>query len=146
MLSRCGRFERSIFDIEWSIIIANITLYKSKTLLCGIDNIAQNILGYSVEYCQSRKTLLWIWIMLWTFTFALDIERLDLRARKGWPTLVTFCFIGWPNKHVKNPLVDTYIGLAPICYLSKWTHDTLQTYDNAKIITSNRPSSYALYV
>ena len=56
-----------------------ITLFKFTTMFCGIDSIPRNILGYvpysyqmweryweySVKYCQSNKTLLWIWIMLW---------------------------------------------------------------------------------
>ena len=41
------------------------------TLLCGIDNIMKNIPHiqiecekYFAEYCHSRKTLSWLWIML----------------------------------------------------------------------------------
>jgi hypothetical protein len=41
-------------------------------MLCGIDNIMQNIPHihtecgeYSTKYCQSHITLLWIRIMLW---------------------------------------------------------------------------------
>jgi len=48
-----------------------ITLFKSITMLCETNNIPQNIPHnrieygkYSVEYFQSHKTLLWIWIML----------------------------------------------------------------------------------
>ena len=51
---------------------ASITLLKFIIVLCGTDNIQQNIphiqseFGkYSIEYCQSRTTLLWISIMLW---------------------------------------------------------------------------------
>ena len=42
-------------------------------MLCGTGNIMQNIPQiqsdyeeYSTEYRQSHKTLLWIWIMLWS--------------------------------------------------------------------------------
>ena len=49
----------------------SIRLFKYITMFCWTDNISQNIFHiqyeceeYYVEYCQSNKTLLWIWIML----------------------------------------------------------------------------------
>ena len=43
------------------------------TIVCGTDNLMKNIPHllseygeYFVEYCQSHKTLLWIWMMLCT--------------------------------------------------------------------------------
>jgi hypothetical protein len=48
-----------------------IKWFKAMTIFCGIDNIMRSILHiqfeceeYSAKYCQSRKTLLWLWIML----------------------------------------------------------------------------------
>ena len=43
-----------------------ITLFNSITMFCETDNIQKNILyrEYSLENCQSHKTLLWILIML----------------------------------------------------------------------------------
>ena len=63
--------------IEYSSFpnLVDITLFRSITLLRGIDGIPGNIPcnsqpieygEYSLKYCQSRRTLLWIWIMLWT--------------------------------------------------------------------------------
>ena len=56
------------FIVCWHII----TLFISITMLCGSDNFSKNILHIhiecgenSMEYCQSQRTLLWIWIMLW---------------------------------------------------------------------------------
>ena len=52
----------------------NITLFRSITVFRGTDSIPGNIpcmsirsgcVEYSLEYCQSHRTLLWIWIMLW---------------------------------------------------------------------------------
>ena len=49
-----------------------ITLFNFITLFCGSENILQDIPHiqtkyekYSIEYCQSHITLLWIWIMLY---------------------------------------------------------------------------------
>ena len=51
-----------------------ITLFRFLTMFYGTDNIPHNILHifyiqyeyreYFVEYCQSHRPLLWIWIML----------------------------------------------------------------------------------
>ena len=53
-----------------------ITLFISITLFYGTNNFMQNILHvwskygeYSIEYCQSRITLLWILIMLWSILY-----------------------------------------------------------------------------
>ena len=53
---------------------SNITLFTSITMLCGTNNIPQKIPHierergkYSMEYCYSHITMLWIWIMLWNF-------------------------------------------------------------------------------
>ena len=56
----------------------NCNIIRSITLFCGTNNISRNIRvcfshsfwmweisGNSVDYCQSHKTLLWIWIMSW---------------------------------------------------------------------------------
>ena len=47
-----------------------ITLFRSITMFYGTDSIMWNILHsqyecgeYSIEYCQSHITLLWIWIL-----------------------------------------------------------------------------------
>ena len=55
------------------IVSTNITLFKAITMPCGTNNILRNIFHiqfeceeYSTKYCQSRITLLWLWIMLWT--------------------------------------------------------------------------------
>ena len=59
-----------LFSIRvWGIYncLYPITLFKSITYsLCGTNNIPQNFPKYSPHsnYCQSNRTLLWIWIML----------------------------------------------------------------------------------
>jgi hypothetical protein len=59
------------FNMFSACRIKHITLFRATTLFCRIDNIMWNILHiqteygeYYVEYCQSRITLLWFWIML----------------------------------------------------------------------------------
>ena len=54
--------------------VCYITLFRSITMFCGIDSIMWNIFHiqfeyeeYSIEYCQSHITLLWIWTMLCIF-------------------------------------------------------------------------------
>ena len=71
-----------------------ITTFGS--LLCGIDNISQkspwychswsecgNIKEYFVKYCQSRITLLWIWMMLWSFKYNGRKNFQDANYREG---------------------------------------------------------------
>ena len=41
-----------------------VILFRSITMLCGVDNIPWHILEYFVKYCQPRITLLWTWIMV----------------------------------------------------------------------------------
>ena len=62
---------RCITLFRWCTVF--IILFRSITMFCGIDSILQNILHiqtkceeYSTNYCQSHRTLLWIWIMLWS--------------------------------------------------------------------------------
>ena len=50
-----------------AIISLHCTLFRSMTMLCGTNNIIQNIPHiqaecekYFAEYCQSYRTLLWI--------------------------------------------------------------------------------------
>ena len=52
-----------------------ITLFRFITMVCGTDNILQNILHiqfecgeYFAKYCQSHITLVQIWMMSWLFT------------------------------------------------------------------------------
>jgi hypothetical protein len=58
----------------------NIALFRSKIVLCGIDNILRNISHIHVKrgkpfvkYCQSHITLLRIWIMLWSALNVLNL-------------------------------------------------------------------------
>ena len=62
----------ALWPHKWGI---HITLFKSITMLCVTHNTPWNIRHiqvecdeYSMEYCQSHKTLLWIWIMLCTMS------------------------------------------------------------------------------
>ena len=62
----------------------NITWLRFITMLCGTNNISWNIhmyipmfslnvgniLEYYVEYRHSHRTFLWIWIMLWIFSYS----------------------------------------------------------------------------
>ena len=52
----------------------HIIQMHTRDTVCGTDNIPKNISHtqydnvyeeYSMEYCESHKTLLWIWIMWW---------------------------------------------------------------------------------
>ena len=58
---------RLIFECVGDVLL-HITLFRSITMLYGNDSIPRNIRRYSriysVEYYQSHRTLLWIWIML----------------------------------------------------------------------------------
>jgi hypothetical protein len=65
-----------------------ITLFKSITMLCGTDNILQNIYHiqsecgeYSIEYCQFHRTLLSIGIMLCWLVSSLWLKRVLLHPR-----------------------------------------------------------------
>ena len=79
-----------------------ITLFTSITLFCGTDSTPQNILHiqieggkYSVEYCQSHRTLLWIWIMLCCFgTYFL-----------WYWSLLLVCIVGKPQVHYDFGLI-----------------------------------------
>ena len=57
----------------------DVTLFKPIAVFCGIDNIMQNIPHirleceeYSIKYWQSHITLLWVWIMLWSYIATLN--------------------------------------------------------------------------
>ena len=53
--------------LQWQ---TNITLFRSITIFCGADNIPCILYEYgeySLEYHRSCITLLWIWIMLWSW-------------------------------------------------------------------------------
>ena len=61
-----------------------ITIFRSITLFCGTNSNPRNIFHiqieceeYSIEYCQSHITLLWIWIML-CFTVT-PLQRFELK-------------------------------------------------------------------
>ena len=66
-----------------------ITLFISITVFWGTNNISRNISyvfhiqskyeEYSLEYCQPRRTLLWIWITLW-LNDVIKVPKLNLHA------------------------------------------------------------------
>ena len=65
-----------------------ITIFRSITLLCGTNSNPRNSFHiqieceeYSIEYCQSHITLLWIWIML-CFTVT-PLQRFELKHTKN---------------------------------------------------------------
>ena len=63
----------------------DIELFQFITVFCGIDVIPLIILGYSnihfecEEICdfQSHKTLLWIWMILWTSKALNNVTRIN---------------------------------------------------------------------
>ena len=63
-------------ECSWHLMRGKgITLLRFIATFCGIDSIPQNIPhlqiecgeypGISMKYCESHKTLFWIWIMWW---------------------------------------------------------------------------------
>ena len=71
----------------------NIILIDTITKFCGIDGIVQKIPHiqfergeYSVKYCRSRKTLLWIWIMLCARR-ASEAPKVGVFPRNDWKVL-----------------------------------------------------------
>ena len=68
-------------------------------MFCGTESIMRNIPyiqhtyeEYSTKYCQSHKTLLWIWIMLWCMS-NLDIHYLLLSRCSKVNNAKPFCFV-----------------------------------------------------
>ena len=57
METELGRLT-STLNIVFSVT-NSITLFRFITSFCGIDNIPRSI----PRYCQSHRTLLWIWVM-----------------------------------------------------------------------------------
>ena len=58
----------------------------------------KNIRHYPVEYWQSRKTLLWIWIMLWMF------KTLEFSFQKKKSTFAVFKVVRSPENLRDNKL------------------------------------------
>jgi hypothetical protein len=83
----------------WNPLSLLITLFRSKTICYGTDNISQNISWYFptsnlnvenvkeyfVECCPSHITLLWIWIRLW-WSIVLCILYLSVEDERTFPT------------------------------------------------------------
>jgi hypothetical protein len=70
-------FETDKNMFHWNYGNYNITLFTSITLFYETNNIPYDILHiqsecgeYPVKHCQSHRTLIWIWIVLW-----IDRER-----------------------------------------------------------------------
>ena len=42
-----------------------MVFYKTNNIMQNIPHIQSQVMEYSRKYCQSRGTLVWIWIMLW---------------------------------------------------------------------------------
>ena len=69
--ARSGKLSSQRYIMGGGVGAWYITLFRSKTLLCGSDNILQSVKSeceeYSAYYCHSHITLCLIWIVLCTF-------------------------------------------------------------------------------
>ena len=116
-----------------------ITLFRAITVFCGIDNILWNISHilskceeystrltvkciifphicmeceeYFVEYWQSRKTLLWLWIMLCLELFYKLIKRIEIKI--WWLSPQSL----WSQPH----FIFTNYSISPVCFWSYFT-------------------------
>ena len=106
-----------------------ITLFRSIIMFYGTDIILQNILHihiecrkYSMEYCQSHITLLWIWIILWPLlyiliklTIILEIEQMGSVINEKITAVNTacnlrfsLCWLNYRDHAIDFILIETF--------------------------------------
>ena len=109
---------RTCIHSTWVYLKYDITLLRSITMFCEIDNIAQNnphiymdyanILEYFVKYYQSHKVLLWVWIMSKLLHLTIESSPWFWSLEKGnmWSHIEFNLRFGWHQ----NFIMLTYIG------------------------------------
>ena len=84
-------------NVIFCVVVDDITLFRPTTEFCGTEIIpwifptsilnVKNIRKYYVEYCQSDRRLLWIWMMLWKQS-SFKNNQLKFKTSKKAPTIL----------------------------------------------------------
>ena len=141
--------------VDWCGVI---TLFRPISVLCGIDNIFQNILHIQLEceecfteYCQSHRTLVWIWIMLWSSNRVVPCFYICIHIPHYYEIHLLWLLCWWMGDETKLWFffVSSFLGFCPevICLDERGSLFTRQLVAHLGVdgvVTNTPPKTYSL--
>ena len=103
------------------------------TISCGIFPTfrlnVRNMREYSMKYCQSHITFLWIWIMLWTTLGSLNVKPMCkyLKTTTSGPHTILVLYVIWMrDTHVRDKSSLPHWWLGKVTQMNRYIHHNLE--------------------